>query len=354
MKVNNNNNKPLYTIGVTGLNNTDNPGPGVPVIRGLREAKSFDVRIIGLVYENLEPGIYMENVADKIYQIPYPSTGSDSFIERIEEIHKKEQLHIIIPNFDAELFTFMKSEDKLKSMGIATFLPTIEQFEERHKSELPKYGKKYGFDIPESKAITDLTEVNELKNEFDFPLLVKGKFYDAYLAYNTSQVIEHFNRISGKWGVPVIIQQFIRGTEVNVVALGDGKGNTIGAVPMRKQYITDKGKAWGGITLTDKNLLDITHDLIRKTKWRGGMELEIIKTNENKYYIIEINPRIPAWVYLAVGAGQNIPEALVKLAMGEEPIPFKNYEAGKMFIRYSYDIIGDISQFEKLSITGEL
>ena len=266
-----NHNKPIYTIAVTGLNNTDNPGPGVPVIRALREAKDFDVRIIGLVYENLEPGIYMENISDKIYQIPYPSTGSDTLIERIEYINSKENIQVLIPNFDAELFTFMKSEEKLKSMGIATFLPTIEQFEERHKSELPEYGKKYGFDIPESKAITSLSEVNDLQNVFDYPLLVKGKFYDAYLAYNPSQVIEHFNKISAKWGVPVIIQQFIRGTEVNVVALGDGKGNTIGAVPMRKQYITDKGKAWGGITLTDQNLLDITHDLIRKTKWRGGM-----------------------------------------------------------------------------------
>jgi len=33
-------------IAVTGLNNTDNPGPGVPVIRALRDSKEFDVRII--------------------------------------------------------------------------------------------------------------------------------------------------------------------------------------------------------------------------------------------------------------------------------------------------------------------
>jgi len=346
--------KPKYTIAVTGLNNTDNPGPGVPVIRALKEAKSFDVRIIGLAYENLEPGIYMENIADKVYQIPYPSTGSDNLLKRIEYIHLKENINVLIPNFDAELFTFMKAEEQLKSMGIVTFLPTIKQFEERHKSVLPEYGKKYGLDIPYSKTITSLAEINNLHHEFSYPLLVKGKFYDAYLAYNASQVAEHFNKISAKWGVPIIIQQFVRGTEVNVIALGNGKGNTIGAVPMRKQYITDKGKAWGGITLKDEKLLEITHNLIKQTKWRGGMELEIIKTNDDKYFIIEINPRIPAWVYLAVGAGQNLPEALVKLALGEEVNPFKDYDAGKMFIRYSYDLIGDISQFEKLSITGEL
>jgi len=346
--------RPKYTIAVTGLNNTDNPGPGVPVIRALREAESFDVRIIGLVYENLEPGIYMDNIADKVYQIPYPSVGSDALMQRIEYINEKENLDFIIPNFDAELVTFINSKERLEDLGIKTFLPTQEQFDERDKINLVKFGEKYGIDVPKSKSLTSLNDVSSLHDEFEYPVLVKGKFYDAYIAYNSEQVIGHFNKISAKWGLPVIVQEFVKGTEVNVIALGDGNGNTIAAVPMRKQYITDKGKAWGGITLGDEKLLDITKKLLRESKWRGGMELEMIKTNSGKYYLIEINPRIPAWVYLAVGAGQNIPEALIKLANNEQVAPYSTYAVGKMFIRYSYDMIGDISQFEQLSITGEL
>ena len=84
------------------------------------------------------------------------------------------------------------------------------------------------------------------------------------------------------------------------------------------------------------------------------MELEMIKTEDNDYYLIEINPRLPAWVYLAVGAGQNLPEALAKLALGMEVKPFKKYEVGKLFIRYSYDLIVDLSDFEKLTLYSEL
>jgi carbamoyl-phosphate synthase large subunit len=84
------------------------------------------------------------------------------------------------------------------------------------------------------------------------------------------------------------------------------------------------------------------------------MELEIVKSSKNELYIIEINPRIPAWVYLAVGAGQNLPEALVKLALGEEVPPYESYEVGKMFVRYSYDLITSLKEFEKLSTLGEL
>jgi len=346
--------KTKITIAITGLNNTDNPGPGVPVIRGIRDSEYFDPRIIGLAYENLEPGIYMPGVVDKTYQVPYPSDGSEILVQRILEIHKKDPIDLLIPNFDAELYAFMRSEKILEDAGILTFLPTLEQFEERHKTNLPDFGKKYGLEVPFSKAISRIDEIEKLKDDFEYPVMVKGKFYDAYLAYNEEQVRMNYNKISAKWGVPVIIQEFIKGTEVNVVALGDGHGNTIGAVPMRKQYITDKGKAWSGITLDDPKMLDLTHRIIKAMKWRGGMELEIVKSHKNEYYIIEINPRIPAWVYLAVGAGQNLPDALVRLALGMEVKPFESYEVGCMFVRYSYDLITNLKEFEKLSTLGEL
>ncbi|MEI6143103.1 MAG: hypothetical protein WCP85_27750 [Mariniphaga sp.] len=68
--------------------------------------------------------------------------------------------------------------------------------------------------------------------------MVKGQFYDAYVANNLEQVKQTFHKISSKWGLPVIIQEFVKGTEVNVIALGDGLGNTIAAVPMHEQNIT--------------------------------------------------------------------------------------------------------------------
>ena len=342
------------TIAVTGLNNTDNPGPGIPVIRGIRESKEINPRIIGLAYENLEPGIYMHELVDKTYQIPYPSSGAGKLMDRIREINEIENIDLLIPNFDAELFTFMKGSEELSRLNIKTFMPTLRQYEERHKANLPEFGEKYNVNVPKSYTISSINDLKSIKDKFDFPLVIKGKFYDAFIANSFEQAIIYFQKISAKWGVPIIIQEYIQGTEVNVVALGDGKGNTIAAVPMRKQYITDNGKAWAGITLDDKKMLDLTHHIIKASGWKGGMELELIRTSDNKLYIIEINPRIPAWVYLAVGAGQNIPEALVKLAMGLEVKAMHDYDIGKMFIRYSYDMITDLKEFEKLTIKGEL
>ena len=343
------------TVGVTGLNNIDSPGPGIPVIRALKESTEFEARIVGFSYETLEPGIYMHDLVDKVYQLPLPTAGSSTLMERLRYIAGIEKIDVIIPNFDAELHNFIKIQQELKSeLDIATFLPSHEEFEERQKSDLNKFGDKYDVRVPESHMINQLTELKKLEESMDYPLVIKGRYYDAYVASNYEQACSCFYKIIAKWGYPVIVQEFVTGIEVNVTAIGDGNGTCVGAVPMRKLYITDKGKAWSGISLEDDKLMDISRRVIEKSRWRGGCELEFIKTKKDEYYLLEMNPRFPAWVYLANGCGQNHPEALVKMALGETVKPFESYKSGKMFIRYAYDMIVDISEFEKISTTGEM
>ena len=349
-----NSTKRKITVAVTGLNAVDSPGPGVAVIRGIRDCEDFDVRIIGLSYESLEPGIYMEGIADKVYQIPYPAAGTQTLLSRIEYIHAIEKIDVIVPNFDAELYNFIKISPQLKDLGIETFLPTNEQFESRDKVNLFKFGEKHGFLIPKDKTIYDVSELSATAKEFGYPLVVKGKYYEATVAYTLEQAQKAFHKLNAKWGLPIIIQEFISGTEVNIAALGDGEGNTISAIPMRKLFITDKGKAWAGITLEEQSLIDLAEKFIEATKWRGGFEIEIMRTQDGKPYIMEVNPRFPAWIYLTVGAGQNQPAALVKLALGEKVKPFTTYAVGKLFIRYAWDLITDVSEFQKISAFGEL
>jgi carbamoyl-phosphate synthase large subunit len=106
--------------------------------------------------------------------------------------------------------------------------------------------------------------------------------------------------------------------------------------------------------LEEPSLLELAEKFIAATQWKGGFEIEIMRTQEGKPYIMEVNPRFPAWIYLTVGAGQNQPAALVKLALGENVPPYKGYEVGKLFIRYAWDLITDVSEFQKISAFGEL
>ena len=42
--------------------------------------------------------------------------------------------------------------------------------------------------------------------------------------------------------------------------------------------------------------------------WSGALELELMRHRDSgELYLIEINPRFPAWIQLAATAGQNLP-----------------------------------------------
>lgn len=347
---------PSFTVAVTGLNAIDSPGPGVGVIRALRDCPDYKVRIIGLSYENLEPGIYMHDLVDRTYQIPYPAAGTQPLLDRLKYIHDREQLELIIPNFDSELLNFIHIAPELESWGIRNFLPSVEKLRLLDKLHLHQFGEEHGMQVPKTHFISDPGDIPELEEHFDYPMVIKGKFYEAYIARRQEQVYQYFDKVSAKWGLPVIVQQFVSGTEIDIAGLGDGLGTLIGAVPIRKLYITDKGKGWAGITLKDERLLEYTERFIKASKWKGGFELELMRGDEDDQplYLMEINPRFPAWIYTTAAAGQNLPAALLKLAMGLPQAPYEDYDIGKMFIRYSWDLITDIEEYQQIATTGEL
>ncbi len=341
-------------VAVTGLNATDNPAPGVPVIRAVRQGAEGGLKILGLAYDALDPGNYMEGVADEVYLMPYPSEGASALYERIAYIHGKSPIDVLIPCLDAELPAYLKIADKLNALGIKTFMPDDTQLKLRSKAKFMELKNKIGIQVPQSVAVTDASAIHKLDEKLKFPVMVKGQFYDAYIAYSPMEVESHFQRIRAKWGAPVIVQQYISGEEYDVAAVGDGQGGLVGAVPMRKMQLTDKGKAWGGITIKDGKLHDFIVDAMSKLKWRGPCELEVMKSSDGgELYMLEINPRFPAWIYLSVGAGRNLPWAAVRLALGEKVETMEPPKAGIMFLRHSYDQICNLSDYEALAVKGE-
>ncbi len=343
------------TVAVTGLNATDNPGPGVGVIRSIREAEQFAGRIVGLAYDPLDPGVYMSGVCDHVYLFPYPSQGKNALLARLEEIHAKNPLDVIVPTLDAELMAFVEIAPQLERLGIHTFLPSSAGLKLRDKAGFAKLKESHGIRVPAGVSVSDPTILYNLPEPLSYPLMVKGRFYDASVAHTPSEAERLFHRLSAEWGLPVVVQEYVNGEEYDVVAVGDGGGGVVGAVPMRKLRLTDKGKAWGGITVYDAALEQFTRETLAKLKWRGPCELEIIKPRaESGHYAIEINPRFPAWSYLAAGAGQNLPWLCVMLALGERTETLRSYDVGAMFLRHSVDMVYPLASFESIATFGEL
>jgi carbamoyl-phosphate synthase large subunit len=342
------------TVAVTGLNATDNPGPGVGVLRSLRAAQDADYRRVGLAYDALDPGVYAKDLVDAVFMIPYPSQGIEPFLARLEHIQARTPIDVVIPTLDAELPSFIATQPRLADMGIHCVLPTQEQLDMRAKTRLAQLGRMCGLPIPREAVVTSAVELNTIHQKIPYPFFVKGPFYGASWAKTLDQAVAAYHKALATWGPPVVVQEFIDGEEYNVIALGDGSGGLLGAVPMKKMALTDKGKGWAGITIKAPELIELAAQFMKATQWASGCEIEIIRDRRGKHHIIEINPRFPAWVHLSTAAGINLPHLLTQMALGKHVLAQRDYAIGTMFVRISLDQIVPFSAFQQFIVSGEL
>jgi carbamoyl-phosphate synthase large subunit len=342
------------TVAITGANaKPDNPGPGLAVARCLREAPEFSGRIIALGYDGLDPGLYLKEFCDAGYILPYPSGGDDATIEALTRIQQQEDVDVLIPCLDAELPGMVRLQPVLEELGFKVFLPTQEQLRLRNKDRLNELADHAGIQSPETKSITSAGFFHDCeKKGWPYPFVVKGLFYDAKIVYNEADAAAAFRHIAASWGFPVLVQKLVKGEEYNLTAVGDGQGNMLGAVMMKKMAVTDKGKAWSGISVDDHTLYQASADLVKAINWRGPLEVEVVRDNNGHYQLIEINPRFPAWIYLSAGVGRNLPLALLQLILGQAPPDFAETKAGMLFIRYAEETIIPISEFESVIMNG--
>ena len=342
------------TVAVTGMNaRADNPGPGVAVARCLREAPEFTGRIIGLGYDALDPGLYLREYCDAAYLLPYPSAGDEAFMTSLRAIHDSEKIDIILPCLDAELPGMVRLTPQFDEMGIRYFLPTPEQLRLRNKDRLPELARHAGIYCPEIKTVTHSGFFYQCQEEgWSYPMVVKGLFYGAHIVHNADQAADAFREIAAQWGYPVLVQRLVEGEEYNLTAVCDGSGQMLGEVMMKKMAVTDKGKAWSGVSIFDQTLYDASAALIKAINWRGPLEVEVMRDNTGHYQLIEINPRFPAWIYLSAGVGRNLPLMLLQLILEREIPELPAARPGVLFIRHAVENIVQQSEFEAVIMNG--
>ncbi|MDT3737729.1 MAG: ATP-grasp domain-containing protein [Denitratisoma sp.] len=342
------------TVAVTGMNAVpDNPGAGLAAARCLREAFGKRIRIVGLGYDALDPGLHRREYCDSAHLISYPGSGADTLMARLKEIDEIEGIDFLLPCLDAELPLMISLTPELDVLGIRHFLPSAEQLACRAKDRLAELARRSGVLTPETLAITRAEFFRDCESKgWTFPMMIKGVFYDARTASCREDAELAFRAIAAEWGLPVLVQRRIAGEEYNLTGIGDGRGGLLGEVMMKKRATTSRGKAWAGISILDDALTDVAHRLVATLKWKGPIEIEVMRDPNGAYQLIEINPRFPAWIYLSHGVGRNLPALLLSLAMDEKPPQLAPPQPGILFIRSVQETIVPLSAFESLMIEG--
>jgi carbamoyl-phosphate synthase large subunit len=343
------------TIAVSGLSVAGTLAPGMPVILSIRSEKEFRGSIIGFSHDPLDPPNYAPDLVDRVFLVPYPRQGAEQLRVRIDHAHSRQRIDAIIPTLDSELPLYVELLPHLEELGIRTVLPSTRALDLRSKIGIASLAARIGLRAPYSRLARTYDEVVLVAREFLMPFVVKGHYYGAMVVQTWDQLPGMAHALASAWGYPLVVQEYVPGTEYDTAALSDREGRLIGAVPMKKLQLDPRGKAWGGITVDDPYLIRAARLAAAELAWAGPFELEVMRHVETgDPYLLEINPRFPAWVQLTAAAGQNLPWALARLACGENVEPFAGYNVGVMSLRRSLDVACPAGVYEALVMDGEV
>ena len=269
----------------------------------------------------------------KFIKSPHPSE-SETYLNFLVNLAKREKIRgwVIFPNSDEAVYVLSKYKDVLKEFyRIPT--PNWEVIENVYNKEKTyQIAEKYGIPIPRTYYPESLSELLELN--LQFPVVIKPSIRSNF--YNRTQ-IKAF-RINSKdeliktyeWVCSIIdpsevlVQDFIPGGPKNLYSFcpffKDGKVIISIMGRRTRQHPMDFGHASTYVELVNvPEMRSIGERFLRLIDFYGIAEVEFMRDpRDEKYKLLEVNPRVWGWHTLAIGAGVDFPYLLYQDMIGEQ------------------------------------
>jgi diaminopimelate decarboxylase len=298
-------------IYISGLYSGTNPQPGVGVARSLREAYP-NATLIGVEYSNRCSGIHWPDVDELWLQRPWEEMNMEAYAADIKEALDSGALWI--SGFDLELMwlasVFPDGHRNLLTPQPAALKRMSKPAVEAHKG-LPVR-------IP-TFISTEYSnwELHSFCRQHDWKVWLKGPYYEAVRTHSWDAFESLRAMLARAWSTErLFLQVHVTGYEESVCFCAY-KGELIDCVYMRKRELTEEGKTWAGdVTQVPEEFVSELRRIVRELSWTGGAELEMVRDMEGQLWLLECNPRFPAWIHGSTLAGRNLPALLVERATG--------------------------------------
>jgi diaminopimelate decarboxylase len=303
-------------IYVSGLYCGGNPQPGVGIVRSLRQGFP-NAALIGVEYSNRVAGIHWEELDDLWIQRPWDELDLDLYAGRVREVLDGGGLWI--------------SGSDLEAMWLASIFPDghpnllAPPTDALKRIAKPAVEAHQGLPVKIPTFVSsDLSdwELHRFCREHNWRVWLKGPYYDAARVPGWDSFVASRAALTKVWSTErLFLQAHVSGYEESVM-LAAYRGELLGCVRMRKRDITPEGKTWAGdISEVDPEFEKALRPMVKALNWTGGGELEMVRDADGQLWLLEMNPRFPAWVHGATIAGHNLPALLVQGATGTRARP---------------------------------
>ena len=285
-----------------------------------------------VVLVNSNPATIMTdtNIADRVYIEPLT-------VDFLEEILSKEKPDGLLATLGGQaglnLAVQLAEKGILEQHGVellGTSLDAIEKAEDRERFK--ETMEKLGEPIPESTIVEDVRSAVEFANSIGYPVIVRPAYTmggtGGGIAENEEELIAivikglNYSMIG-----QVLIERSVAGwKEIEFEVIRDGNDNCITVCSMENfdpvgVHTGDSIVVAPAQTLTDHEyqmLRSASLRIIRELGIEGGCNAQYaLDTMSDKYYVIEVNPRVSRSSALASKAtGYPIAKVSSKIAIG--------------------------------------
>ena len=287
---------------------------------------------------------------NKAVVYPSPFFKPYDFIDFLlrELSHHYHQL--LLPMEDETLTLIAENHQEFSRL---TFLPVVPaeklQFA-RRKDNVLKTAAQHGIPIPKTWFITSISDLEILKDDFTYPVVIKPTMSSGALGVtypqNSKELMEQYQLVHKRFPYPMI-QEYIprEGPGYGASFLFDEQGRVKASFVHKRlrEYPVTGGASTLRESARDDNIRDMALTLLKTIDWFGVAMVEFkVDPRDGIPKLMEINPRFWGSLHLSVEAGVNFPYLLYRMARGENFKPVEHYELGK---RCRWILPGDILHF---------
>ena len=299
---------------------------------GSQACRALKEEGLEVVLVNSNPATIMtdKHIADRVYIEPLT-------VEFLTEIIEKERPDGLLATLGGQaglnLAVKLSEAGVLDKYGVellGTPLKAIEQAEDRERFK--ETMQKLGEPIPESTIVEDVPSAVTFANDIGYPVIVRPAYTmggtGGGIAENEEELVDIVIKgLSYSMIGQVLIERSVAGwKEIEYEVMRDGNDNCITVCNMENfdpvgVHTGDSIVVAPSQTLTDHEyqmLRSASLRIIRELGIEGGCNAQYaLDPNSNRYYVIEVNPRVSRSSALASKAtGYPIAKVSAKIAIG--------------------------------------